>query len=420
MIQVNKKKLARNFFSLSLVQGINALLQLLVVPFVIAKIGVENFGRVAVAQVIMFFLGTLAEYGFGQTGSREVSLNKEDRNKLSELFFTCIHTKLILCVAAFLILLLLAAVFPVIREHFMLYCMAFVFVPGQASLPSWFLQGMEKLHWAALSVLCSKIIFVVLIFLFIRKPDDAALFTFFLGTGNLIAGIAASVFVVRMFGLHYSRPSLNRIISSLQDGWSVTATNLSMNFMQYGNLFILRLYTNDLAAGYFSVAERVYFAMKQVLTAFAQTIYPNVCRLATQGGTTLKQYFKKIFIPFLLLTTIASAAVIILAPLIIGFFMHEQHDEAVLLLRLLCIAVPVVCLNMPGSLSLLALNKKKTYFLIYLSGLLLCITGNLVLASIYGARGTVVSIYLTELFITTGVSLALIKIFRSYAGNKQP
>jgi len=171
---------------------------------------------------------------------------------------------------------------------------------------------------------------------------------------------------------------------------------------------------------YFSVAERVYFAMKQVLTAFAQTIYPNVCRLATQGGTTLKQYFKKIFIPFLLLTTIASAVVIILAPLIIGFFMHEQHDEAVLLLRLLCIAVPVVCLNIPGSLSLLALNKKKTYFLIYLSGLLLCITGNLVLASIYGARGTVVSIYLTELFITTGVSLALIKIFRSYAGNKQP
>jgi PST family polysaccharide transporter len=205
---------------------------------------------------------------------------------------------------------------------------------------------------------------------------------------------------------------LNTIISTLKDGWPVTATNLTMNFMQYGNLFILRLFTNDLAAGYFSVAERVYFAMKQVISAFAQTIYPNVCRLAGQGGNILKQYFQKIFTPFFLLTVIASAGVAILSPQIIGFFTNNRHDGPVLLLRLLCIAVPIVCLNLPGSLSLLALNKKKLYFIIYFSGMLLCIAGNLVLASVYGTKGTIVSIYLTELFITTAVSVVLFRIFR--------
>lgn len=410
MEQVNKKRLARNFFSLSLVQGINALLQLLVVPFVIAKIGMENFGVVAVAQVIMFFLATLAEYGFGQTGSRAVSLKKDDRNELSNLFFGSIYTKLFLCVSAFLLLLLLSVVFPVIREHFALYCMAFVFVPGQASLPSWFFQGMEKLHWAALSLLFSKIVFVALVFLFIRQPDDAALLTFFLGTGNLVAGVIASVFVIRVFRLHYIKPSFKKVIASLKDGWPVTATNLTMNFMQYGNLFILRLYTNDLSAGYFSVAERVYFAMKQVLTAFSQTIYPNVCRLAEQGGKMLKLYYRNIFTPFFLLTIIASAAVALFAPQITGFFIHEQHDEAILLLRLLCIAVPVVCLNMPGSLTLLATDKKKTYFLVYAAGMLVCVTANLALAPIFGARGTITAIYLTELTITTIASGAMIKI----------
>jgi PST family polysaccharide transporter len=419
MEQVNKITIARNFFSLGLVQGINALLQLLVVPFVISKIGIENFGIVAVAQVIMFFGGTLAEYGFNQTGSREVSLNREDRNKLSALFFTSIYTKLVLSVAAYIILLFLSALFPFIRGHFMLYCMAFVFVPGQASLPSWFFQGMEKLHWSALSAFFSKAIFVVLVFLFIRQPGDAALFIFFLGVGNLVTGILASFFIVKKFGLHFTQPSLKSIFLALQDGWSITVTNLAMNFMQYGNLFILRLYTNDMAAGYFSVAERIYFAMKQALTAFGQTIYPNVCRLAGQGGGVLRQYFKKIFTPFFLFVVITSAVGIILAPAVIGFFIHQQHSVAILFLQLLCIAVPVVCLNIPGTLSLLALGKKKIYFRVYLSGLLLCIAGNLLLAPVYGARGTIASIYITELFITASALIVLIRILRSSAGNKQ-
>jgi PST family polysaccharide transporter len=415
MEQINKKKLVLNFFSLSLVQGINALLQLLIVPFIIAKIGVENFGVAGVAQVVMFFLGTLAEYGFGQAGSREVALYRSDKKRLSALFFGSIYTKIFLCLVAFVLLLLLSVVFPVIKNHFALYCMAFLYVPGQASLPSWFFQGMEKLHWAALSTLFSKIIFVSLVFVFIKGPGDTALFTFFLGLGNLVIGAAATVFVIKKFALHSSKFSFSKIIHTLRDAWPITFSNLTMNFMQYGNLFLLRLFTNDLVAGYFSVAERIYFAMKQVLTAFSQTIYSNICQVSVQGGPALKKYFNKIFRPFLLLTTISSLLTAILAPYIIHFFIHEHNSDAVFVLRMLCVAVPVVCLNIPGSLSLLALNKTKRYFLIYTTGFILCIVANIVLVPLYGPTGTILSVYTTELFITTCTVLALMKIFKTPA-----
>ncbi|HNL59706.1 MAG TPA: oligosaccharide flippase family protein, partial [Chitinophagaceae bacterium] len=241
---VNNKLVFRNFFSLTLAQGINALLQLLVVPFVIIKIGIENFGLVAVAQVVMFLLSTLAEYGYGQTGSRSVAQNRTDTEKLSKLFYHSIYLRIILCSVGFFLLLLLSLIFSFIQQHFILYALAFVFVPGQALLPSWFFQGMEKLQWMAAALLLSKILFVLLVFLFISRPDHTSLFIFFLGLGNIITAIAASVFIVNRYHLKALGCSLKEIKRLLIEGAPVTAANLTMNLMQYGNLFILRLYSN--------------------------------------------------------------------------------------------------------------------------------------------------------------------------------
>ena len=82
-----KNKLLYNFFSLGFVQATTSLLQLIVIPFVIAKIGVDGFGVVAVAQVVMFYLSSITEYGFSQTATREVSIHHDDVPVISKIFF---------------------------------------------------------------------------------------------------------------------------------------------------------------------------------------------------------------------------------------------------------------------------------------------------------------------------------------------
>src|SRR5205085_9780796 len=109
---VGKNKLVYNFFSLGIVQAITSLLQLIVIPYVISKIGVDGFGVVAVAQVVMFYLSAVTEYGFNQTATREISIQRNDRLFVSKLFFKVIFSKLILCAISFLLLLLLFLFVP--------------------------------------------------------------------------------------------------------------------------------------------------------------------------------------------------------------------------------------------------------------------------------------------------------------------
>jgi polysaccharide transporter, PST family len=407
MPAIKKNQLLHNFFSLGFVQVISSLLQLLVIPFVIAKIGVANFGVVAVAQVVMYYMGTFTDYGFNQTATREVSLNRANIPVLSSVFFRVFAVKIILCCIAFVILLLLSFIFQFIRENFPLYCMGFMFVPGYASLPAWFLQGMERMRLVAFTTLASRLIFVILVFIFIKGPEHSQLFIFFIGAGNLLAGIICILIVFRIFKLTYRRPSSGEILREIKSGWPVMVTNLSMNIIQYGNIFILRLFTNDLVAGFFSVAERIFFTMKQMLTIFSQSVYPRVCQLAENAPGQLKSFFRRVFNPFFVLLLCGSAIVFSFSPFILRFFMKEESVHSVFILRMLCIVLPVISLNIPATLSLLAFDRRKAYFVIYTSAMLLSIISNIILVSFFESSGTIMAIFITETFITATVFLSM-------------
>jgi PST family polysaccharide transporter len=263
-----------------------------------------------------------------------------------------------------------------------------------------------------LATLFSKLIFVLLVLLFIKAPEHSPLFLFFMGIGSLLTGVVSMILVVRKWKLSLEKISGAKIFFSLKDGWPVTGTNLSMNFIQYGNLFILRLFTNDLVAGYFGVAERIFFAVKQVLTIFSQTVYPGVCQLAAAGEEQLRVFFKKIFLPFFYSIVAGSILLFFLSPFLISFFTNELNPDSVFSLRMLCIVLPVICLNLPGTLSLLAYDRKKPYFMVYFSALLICIPANIVLVQLFHSDGTIAAIFLTEIFITVTTSVFMYRLLK--------
>ncbi|MEP6750885.1 MAG: oligosaccharide flippase family protein, partial [Bacteroidota bacterium] len=193
---INNNKLVSNFISLGIVQGTNFLLPLLVMPYLINKIGADGFGVIAVAQVLMTYLSTISDYGFNLTATRDIAFYKDDTAKISKIFFTVLASKLVLTAFLLIILFIVMAFTPILKDHFILYSLAFTNVIGQSLLVSWFFQGREKMHYITISTFISRLIFVVLVFLFIHRKEDAVYFLFFSGTGNMIAGLISIVLAI--------------------------------------------------------------------------------------------------------------------------------------------------------------------------------------------------------------------------------
>lgn len=407
MFNAKKNKLVYNFFSLGAVQAISSLIQLLVIPHVIGKIGVDGFGVVAVAQVVMFYFAVFTDYGFNQSATKDIALYKGDHKKVSQIFFKVFFSKLFLCFIALILLFLLVLFIPLFRMHRLLYYMAFVFVIGQSILINWFFQGLERMQFIAFATLIARILFAISVFLFIRTKGDDFLFLFFLGSGNVIAGVLSIFVAFRIYKLQFVRPSLKDITGELKGGWQITMSHLSNSTCHYANIFILRFFVNDLVVGYYSIAERIFFTMKQVFVVFSQAAYPKVCQLVRQGKEQAASFIRQTYSPFLLAVIFGCIALFILSPQVLYFFMGHEYSNAVFYLRVLSIASVVVCLNIPGTLILLAMDRKTTYFRIYAIASVVNILLNIMLARFFGATGTVMTIFISEFLITMALSRAV-------------
>jgi len=128
MANSQRNNLIYNFSSLSFIQIVNFLLSLIVIPHVIRNVGADGFGVIAVAQVVMFYLAAFTDYGFNQTATRDIAVNKSDNQKVSRIFFTVLASKIIVCLLSFVLLMILVLVVPFFNNHFKLYLLAFAFV----------------------------------------------------------------------------------------------------------------------------------------------------------------------------------------------------------------------------------------------------------------------------------------------------
>ncbi|MEO5591782.1 MAG: oligosaccharide flippase family protein [Chitinophagaceae bacterium] len=403
------RKLFSNFIALSIVQGTNFLLPLLVMPYMISKIGADGFGVIAIAQVMMIYLSAIADYGFNLTATKDIVLHRDDQLKISRIFFTVLATRLLITAFLFILLLIAIAFIPVFKEHFILYSLAFTYVIGQSLFVSWFFQGMEKMHYITISTLISRLIFVTLVLLFIHRKEDGIYFLFFLGIGNMIAGLFSFFIAIRIFKLTLLYPARADIKHELKEGWQVTISNLSISTYLYAGIFILRIFTNDTVVGYYSIAERIFFAVRQVLAVFSQVVYPHICQLSQKSKEAANIFFKMVYLPFLLLTLAGCGLLFILSPQVINIFLKEPSPLAVVLLRMLSFLPVIVCLNIPAYQLLVAFDRKKSYVKIFGLATIINISINILLVNDLGASGTALSIIITELFITTGLNRELYK-----------
>lgn len=404
-----KAKIFSNFFALSVVQGANFLIPLVIMPYVISRIGIDWFGVISVAQVTMIYLSTIADYGFNLTATREVALyrNEQDTEKISRFFFTVLSTKIIITALLFLVLLVLVSVIPFFKTNSLLYTTGFAYVIGQSLLVSWFFQGIEKMKFVTYSVLLARIVFVVLVFLFIKGPGDSFLFLFFFGLGSVLAGFYSIYKAVKNFKLRFLFPRWSDVLSQLKDGWQIMISSLSANVYLFANVFILRIFVGDLIVGYYSIAEKIFLAIRQMLSVFSQAIYPHICQLTEKSKNHTVVFFKKVYQPFLLLVIVGCSVVFIFSSPITQLFAGKESDLPGFLLRILSIVPIIVCLNIPANLLLLSLNQKKSYFRISILGTMINLLANIVLADVWGATGTVIAIIITEVFITIGLNIEL-------------
>lgn len=403
-----KRTLLGNFISLSALQGINYILPLITVPYLVRVLGPEKFGLIAFAQAFIVYFAMITDYGFNLSATRKISIYRENKKKISEIFSSVIFIKFSFMLISFLVLAGLIFAIPKFRSDWLIYFLTFCMIIGNVLFPIWFFQGMERMKYITFLNLLAKAIFTVAIFIFIRERADYLYVPLINSLGFITAGILSLWIVGKNFEVKLKIPSLDLLIEELRDGWHIFISTVGISLYTVTSTFILGLFTNNTIVGYYSAAEKLIMAVQGLLDPVSQTIYPYISKLASESQERALNFIRKSMILVGAGGFLISLAIFTFATSIINIVLGIQYQESIIVFKILAFLPFIVGLsNIFGIQTMLTFNMKEAFSKILISGGFLNIILAILLTPLYKHIGISISILTTEIFVTTVMFLYL-------------
>ena len=396
----DKKRLLSNFFSLSILQIFTYVLPLLTLPYLVRVLGAEKFGLVMFAQAFIIFFNILVDYGFNLSATREVSVNRESKEKLTEIFSSVMSIKFVLIGISFAILSLVILLFEKFSNNIDLYYLTFLWVIGQALFPVWYFQGLEKMKYITIVNITSKLIFTIAIFIFIQDESDYILVPVLNGLGFIIGGLLSLRIVCKDFKQEFKIQSFEVLTFYFKDSSQFFLSRLSSVGYSNINTFLAGILLSPVFVTYYYLADKAVSVILALFTPIVQTVYPY-----------LAKKFNFIFLVKLLsILMIVSLVVVSLGYLFSDLISIILFDEInIIFTNLFYVILPIIPIStlyvMLGAPLLLARGFKKEFNLSIIFGFVI----HLLLLSILYYYFTVNSDLQSDILILFAISLVFSK-----------
>jgi PST family polysaccharide transporter len=394
----DNKVLLSNFFSLSILQGANFILPLLAMPYLIRVLGVELYGLLAFATASIMYFMILSDYGFNLTATREISIHRESKNKVIEIFSAVIIIKFLLLILGFLLLTILVFTFDRLRETWLIYYLTFGMVLGEVLFPIWFFQGMEKMKYISLLNILAKTFFLIAIFIFVQEKADYYLVPLFNSIGFIIAGIISLYYIKKEFDVSFKMQSINTLRYYFKDGWHIFISRIAVVLYTSSNILVLGIFTNNIMVGYYSIAEKVIGSISSLGSIINQVLFPYLSKRWNQSKQSYYLLFRKIFNTISLGMLIVSSILFIFSPYIIYLLSGENIEESIMILRIL--AVTVVLFPLGGLFTQSFVTQKENIYVTKVTMYTMLVNLMLIFIMIkfYGIYGLASTVIIVQIF----------------------
>lgn len=274
----DKKSLIENFLSLSILQGVNMVLPLITLPYLVRVLEVGNFGLVNYSLAIIGYFNILVSFGFELSATKQVSLNRENNLKLSEIFsaVTCIKTTLFLI--SLIILTLFVLFIDSLNEHTLLYYTTFGIVLGNILFPTWFFQGVEKMKYITIITVIIRALFTIFVFILVQDKNDFIIVPLLNSIGAIVGGVISIGIIFRTYSIDFYIPKIKVLLKQVKESYYYFISRISNNGSRYLATTIIGAYFGNTMVGYYVLVEKLFYAFVSIGGLVSQTIYPYMSR----------------------------------------------------------------------------------------------------------------------------------------------
>jgi polysaccharide biosynthesis protein len=343
------KKIIENFSYLSVLQIFSMITPLVTYPYLVKTLGEVIYGTVVFAQAVVTYFNILVVFGFNFTAARDVSQYRDDTKKLSEIVSTVTIIKTLFLIVS--LLLISGYMLYISQIDYTLYYLSFWICLNEILFPSWFFQGKEEMKYITFINLGIRLLFILMIFIFIKSPDDYLYFPLLNGIGVALAGVVSFILLYKKYKVRLTVVPIKILTKYLKESYHLFISNVSIQIYVNANKIIIGTFLGMREVTYYDLAEKITNMGKVPQSMISQVLYPKIS-LEKNGS-----FLKKVLKGTILMNVFLYLMVFLFSNQIVAYF---GGNETVL--RILFLTIPIIGIsNVLMVLTLLPFGYNKAF-----------------------------------------------------------
>ena len=405
---IKKQKQLSNFVTYGVGQAFNLITPILVVPYLVSICGEEGYGKIGVGLAISFFMMVFIDYGSDILGVKEVAINRENKEKIENIFITIYTAKLLLVSLVLLFASLLFYIIPFFSHEKKLFFLGLPILIGQFINPTWFLQGLENFKCITILNFISKATYVLGIFIFIHNSSDYIYNNLFWGIGMILANSFVFIYILNHHSFSFKKTKSMEVKAYLKSNFSMFSSQIFVSLQMYSPIVLISFFGNNIMAGQYKIIDQIIVIFRTYILLFFNFVFPRVCYLLDKSKEEGLNFWKKVNGLNFLFILISMILIAFFSLQIVSYFNPKSIIEISGLLKIaLCIPI-LQSMVQPLKQLMLAWNKQREYInatMIVTIVSLLLLAG---LTTIFKVLGALFSLMISEI-VTLSIFVCYIK-----------
>lgn len=249
---------------------------LITFPYVSRTLGVEAYGKVNFSSSIISYISLLAGLGVSSYAVREGARIRDDKNKFEKFASEVFSINVVSTVIAYVLLAILVLFWKKLEPYRVLIVILSINVLLTTLGTDWINTVYEDFLYLTIRYVLCQSIAVVTTLLFVKKPDDVALYAFFSNLGTILANILNLFYIRRTLRINVNFTLKMNVKHHFRPIMLLFGNMISSMIYLYSDTTMLGILASDAAVGYYTVSSKIYSLLKQVINAVSNVLTPRL------------------------------------------------------------------------------------------------------------------------------------------------
>lgn len=262
-------------------------------PYLTRVLSVDTYGTVAYVKTVMSYMQILVDFGFVLSATKDVIQAKHNKDELEHVIGDTIVGKMLLGLGALLVLLVLIAALPILRNNALYTLLSYVVVFESIFLLEFLFRGLEIMHVITIRFIVMKTLSTLLTFALVKSDADLLLIPLFDILSSLVAVLMAAYEVWKL-GLRPKFTGIQKAIRTIRQSMVYFFSNAASTSFNALSTLIIGVQISQAQVAYWSVCMQVINAIQACYTPIADGVYPEMIK---SRNLALIRKIVKIFLP---------------------------------------------------------------------------------------------------------------------------